>query len=104
MKTYEFLYVLLAVLLVSCTQSDDDQTNDEGQNVSVDVDYSILLTSNGVLTSQLLDANLETILLNPNGGPFETTAIPQITYRDGTIMTFYHKKPDCSGEIIKFWE
>lgn len=101
MKTYYAFFMLFAVALIGCSKSDGPTNGDVGI-VGFDVGYSLLLSKQGALASSLLNANLETITVNSNDGPFENIPTPQHTYRDGSEMSFYTKNLNCSGEFTRF--
>ena len=98
MKTYNVIYVLLALLVIGCSKSDEG-TGGEKEEKSVDADYVALLTNGSTLTTQLLNASAEVITLNPAESALADKAIPQLTSINGTSFFQYHKKGDCSGEI-----
>lgn len=103
MKTYLSTYVLLALLVIGCSKSDDANNNgEEGkEQLSVDSDYVTLLTNGSTLKTQLLNANAEVITLNPAASSLTENAIPQLTAIRGSDFFQYHKDGDCGGKIIK---
>ncbi len=100
MKTYNIIYVLLALLIIGCSKSEEG-TGGEVEQKSVDSDYVMLLTNGSNLTTQLLNANAEVITLNPAESSLAENTIPQLTSIDGTEFYQYHKESDCGGKITK---
>lgn len=99
MNTCKSCLVLLAVLAIGCSTSESEPVVDENE-VSVDVSYSVLLTHNDLLTESLLNANGEVITQNPANSSFESIEVPQLSYRDGTLLSFYTGGEDCTGTLI----
>ncbi len=100
MKTYKIIYLLLALVVISCNKSDDN-SGQGGDNNSVDADYTLLLNNGSMLSAQLLNANAKVVTLNPAQSTFIEKALPQLTYSKGTDFLTYHKTGDCVGKIIK---
>lgn len=98
MKSYNIIIVLLALLVIGCSKSDEGTGGEEKQE-SVDADYVTLLTKGGKLTTQLLNANAEVITLNPAESSLAENTIPQLTSIGGTAFFQYHKESDCGGKI-----
>ena len=93
--------MLLAVLAMGCSPSESEPVVEENE-VSVDVNYSVLLTHNDLLSESLLNANGQVITLNPAVSSFESIEAPQLSYRDGTLLSFYTGGEDCTGTLISF--
>ena len=90
----------MAVLVLGCSKTENvPSTENEGPNV--ESDYSVLLQRNGIFSETLLNANAEVISKNPASSPFESTILPELRYRDGNVISLYHTKPNCSGELTK---
>lgn len=90
----------MAVLALGCSKTENTTSNNnEGPNV--DADYSVLLTYNGLLSETLLNANAELITKNPASSPFQSTTLPELSYREGNIISWYASKPNCTGELTK---
>lgn len=100
MKTYNIFYVLLALVIVSCSNSDDSASDDDPKN-SIDVDYSLLLSKDGMLNTQFLNANAEVITFNPTKSSLLETTIPDLKKIEGNSFLQYHKNGDCGGTLIK---
>lgn len=98
MKTYNIIHVLLALLVIGCSKSDEGTGGEEEQK-SVDEDYVMLLTNGSNLTTQLLSANAAVITLNPAESSLAENTIPQLTSIGGTEFYQYHKESDCGGKI-----
>lgn len=102
MKTYLSTYVLLALLVIGCSTSDDATNNGEvgKEQQSVDSDYVTLLTNGTNIKTQLLNANAELITLNPAESALVENTIPELTAIRGSDFFQYHKNGDCGGEVI----
>lgn len=99
MKTYNFIYALLALCIIGCSKSDEN-SDDGGQiEQNVDADYTILVNTNGKLAGTLLNGDAQTLSVNDGDSGFTTIAEPQLISEEGKVLTMYHKKSDCSGTI-----
>ena len=105
MKTYNIIYVLLALWAIGCSKSEEDTGGEQEQKkeeqIGVDADYAMLLFNGSQLTTQLLSANAKEITLNP-AEALADKAIPQLTSIKGTTFFQYHKKSDCGGQITTY--
>ncbi|MEO0527963.1 MAG: hypothetical protein AAFZ89_12095 [Bacteroidota bacterium] len=103
MKTYSIWYLLLVLVCIGCSESDDGQNpGNDDDFVGVDADYSLLIANNGTLSGIQLNATADVITKNPEDGDFGTIPLPSITYRDGLLFTYFEKKSDCSGNVISY--
>ncbi len=105
MKTYNIIYVLLALLAIGCSKSDEDtggeQEQKEEEQIGVEADYAMLLSNGSQLTTQLLSANAKEVTLNP-AETLADKSIPQLTSINGTTFFQYHKKSDCGGQVTTY--
>ncbi len=101
MKTYSYWLALLAMLFLAC-DSGEEPTGDEKETVSVDADYSVLLTTDDILSSALLNADAETIGINPGTIPFSNSAAPELNYKEDKLWGFLISESDCSAVIRKY--
>jgi len=90
----------MAVIALGCSKTENTPVTEE-DSPNVEADYSVLLTHSGLLSESLLNANAEVITKNPASSQFESTTIPEFSYRDGSIISLYTSKPDCTGELTK---
>ncbi len=105
MKTYKLFYVLLVILSFSCSKSDNGQDDDDNNpinNPSVEADYTVVTSQNGVLSANLFNANLEVITTNPQASDFTNVIAPSHTFREGMELSYFRKNADCSGTLSKF--
>lgn len=100
MKTYYSICTLLAIFIMSCSKSDNGPS-DDFTNTSLDADYVTLLSKDGLLKPQLLNANGETIGLNPAETSLSEKTTPDLSLVDGTQFLQYHKDGNCGGQITK---
>jgi len=98
MKTYNIGYALLALAIFSCSKSDGVSGGEEKLK-SVDADYAVVLDTGNEFSTQLLNANAETISLNPSQSSFANNSKPQLTYSTGAKFLQYSKTGDCSGSL-----
>jgi len=100
MKTCKFSYVLLALLILSCSKSD---TNDSGgnNNNGTDSDYVLLLSEGGMLRTQFLNANASVVTMNPAQSSFVEKTIPDLKNTKATSFLQYHKTGNCSGTLVQ---
>ncbi len=102
MKTYNIFYALLALVIVSCSKSDSDaSTPEEEKSKSIDADYVMLLNEDGMLSTQLLNANAEVITLNPETSTLIEKTIPDLSSMKGSSFLQYHKTDNCGGAIVQ---
>lgn len=102
MKTYNIFYALLALVIVSCSKSDSDaSTPQEEKSKSIDADYVMLLNEDGMLSTQLLNANAEVITLNPETSTLIEKTIPDLSSMKGSSFLQYHKTDNCGGAIVQ---
>lgn len=97
MKTYISIFVLLALVVIGCSKSDENTIIEE-KPTSIDADYAVLLSSGTALTPQLLNANGELLTLNPEESNLGSKAIPQMSSMQGSEFFQYHKS-GCAGKI-----
>jgi len=100
MKTYNIFYVLLALVIVSCSKFDVNDSGGENEK-SIDTDYALLLSEGGMLTTQLLNANAEVITLNPTQSLLVEKSIPDVSSMKGTSFLQYHVSDNCGGTLTK---
>lgn len=98
MKTYSIIYAFVAFVIISCSKTGEVPITREN-DIFFNADYILLLTSNGILSSQGINATESGIDLNPKPNTFTNTQIPETSFRKGPIFGFYQKLTDCSGQI-----
>jgi len=99
MQTYRIYFVLLALFLVGCSDNTDSDQESNEDFPNVDATYSLLVQSNELLWHVNLNADAETIFLDPGISEFENTSFPSVNYRDGDKISIYNSQTDCSGRI-----
>lgn len=100
MKTYTIFYALMALVIISCSKSDANDTGGENEK-SIDADYVLLLSQDGMLTTQLLNANAEVITLNPAQSSLVEKPVPDLSSMSGTRFLQYHSSGNCDGTITR---
>ena len=100
MKTYNIFYVLLALLIVSCSNSDD---SDSGGDIdkSTNADYTLLLSKDGMLTTQLLNAKADVLTLNTASSSLGQKTIPDLKDIEQANFLQYHKTGNCGGTLTR---
>lgn len=99
MKTYNFIYALMALCIIGCSKSDENSDNGGQIEQNIDADYTILVNTNGKLAGTLLNGDNQTLSVNDGDSGFTTIAEPQLISEEGKVLTMYHKKSDCNGAI-----
>jgi len=99
MQTYRIYFLLLALFILGCSDNTGGDQNTEEDFPNVDADYSLLAQSNELLSLIKLNADAETIFLNPGISEFESVSFPSVTYRDGNEISIFNSQVDCSGRI-----
>ncbi|MEP0133863.1 MAG: hypothetical protein ABJJ25_06540 [Eudoraea sp.] len=99
MQTYRIYFLLLALFMLGCSDNTGEDQNIKEDLPNVDANYSLLVQSNEVLSLINLDADAETIFLDPGVSEFEAISSPAVTYRDGNEISIFNSQTDCSGRI-----
>ncbi|MBT8180605.1 MAG: hypothetical protein KJO53_03350 [Eudoraea sp.] len=99
MQTYRIYFLLLALLLVGCSENTDGDQESKEEFPNVDATYSLLIQTNELLTQINLNADAETIFLDPGISEFESSSLPTVTYRDGSEISIFNSQTDCSGIV-----
>ncbi len=98
MKSYSLFSALLVLLATGCSKSNEPY--DDGKSkTEIDAAYTLVLQGNGQLIATLLNADGETLRINTAESGFKDTAEPELISEEGKVLTMYHSKSDCSGEI-----
>jgi len=100
MKTYKIAYALLALVIFGCSKSDDSQGTPE--EIGAKADYTLLVSSNGLLKAQPLNATEAVLTANPGESPFTSVVMPQPTFKAGSVLSMYQKTTACGGEFTKY--
>ncbi len=100
MKTYRIIYAVLALAIFGCSKS--DSIEDTPEEVGASADYTLLLSSNGLLKAQPLNATAEVLTINPGEIPFTDRVMPQSTFKTGLVLSMYQKTTVCGGEFTKY--
>ncbi|MCJ7467167.1 MAG: hypothetical protein MUO53_10810 [Maribacter sp.] len=102
MKTYSMFYMVFVLVFFGCSKTGGEDGNSDPEVIAGEADYTLLMTSNGQLESQRLNATAETLLINTGENKFGALPLPDLTYKEGSKLTMYHAKVDCSGEITTY--
>lgn len=103
MKAYNICCLLwVCLVVISCSKSEGATEDNIIVGPGEEAAYHLLLNSEGTLTDLSLKANNETMLVNTSGNNFETTALPQLDFKDGNEITLYQSSGDCNGILINF--
>ncbi|MFK5972694.1 MAG: hypothetical protein QM485_05385 [Flavobacteriaceae bacterium] len=103
MKTYSLFYILLVCLIfIGCNKSDEGLESDIPKESSVISDYILLLSTDEMLSAQPLNASLEALSINLEESQFVAVVLPQLTYREGSVLSLYHKVTNCTAEVTKY--
>ncbi|MGB6150966.1 MAG: hypothetical protein WBG48_03155 [Pricia sp.] len=100
MKTYNFIYALMALCVIGCSKSDensDGQGEKKEQNIAAD--YTLLMNANGKLTGTLLNGDAETLSINDDDSGFTAISEPQLISEEGNVLTMYNKTSECGGTV-----
>ncbi|TMM56946.1 hypothetical protein FEE95_10650 [Maribacter algarum] len=102
MKTYTTFCAILLLVFFSCSKSDNGPGDgDKNEDTSIDADYVTLLSKDGLIKPQLLNANAEVITLNPAESALTEKPIPDYSYVDRSYFLQYHKDGNCGGQVTK---
>ena len=89
---------VLALVVVGCNTSDEIPGFEEEKTVQSD--YNLILNTNGILSTQHLNADADSMDFNPDeADAFIDVALPELTYRNEDVLGFYHEQIDCSGKV-----
>ncbi len=92
------MYALVAFVIISCSKTGEVTIAEENET-PFNADYALLLTNNGILSSQLINTTESGSDLNPKQSTFTNVQLPEISFRKGPVFGFYQKLTDCSGQI-----
>lgn len=98
MKTYNLCCALLALLVFACSKSEEVLPEEENKQ-NVESDYTLLVNNNGILSGNVIIADAETLSIATTDSGFSDVSEPQLTFEADKVLTMYHKKSDCNGEI-----
>lgn len=99
MQTYRIYFLSLALFLVGCSDNTDGDQESIEEFPNVDLTYSLIMQTNELLTQINLNADAETIFLDPGISAFESSSLPAVTYRDGSEISIFNSQTDCSGRV-----
>lgn len=101
MKTYATLCALCALVIFSCSKTENTLQEEETQKTSIDADYVTLLSKDGGIKPQLLNANGEVITINPAESSLAEKPTPDLSLVKGFSFLQYHKDGTCGGQVTK---
>lgn len=88
----------MALVVVGCNTTDEIPGGEEEK--AVQSNYTLILNANGILSSQHLNADAEVMTINSEDtDAFADIDLPELTYRNGDVLGFYHEQSDCSGKV-----
>jgi hypothetical protein len=103
MKAYNLCYLLwVCLVVISCSKSDGATEDNIIKDPGADAAYQLLLDQEGTLVSLSLEANKESMAVITSGNNFETTALPQLNFKDGNELTLYQRSGECSGSVVNY--
>ncbi|MEQ8219269.1 MAG: hypothetical protein RH981_13605 [Arenibacter sp.] len=97
MKTYLFICMLIACLVIGCSEEGVGDKIDESPSLLAD--YTVLLHKDGLMKTAILNADSDGITIDPDMGEFERVPVPQLLYRNGSQIGFYIPDEDCSANF-----
>ncbi|QCX00217.1 hypothetical protein FGM00_08875 [Aggregatimonas sangjinii] len=101
MKTYPLFYLFLVCAIVfSCEKS--EEIDNETSNPGADASYTLLVNSASGLDGIPLDATAETITLGTTDSQFSEATSPSLSYKDGTVFSFYRQTGNCNATFLRF--
>lgn len=101
MRLYAKFISVFCLLLTACSKegvSESPITTEE----NVEVNYSILQTSDDILSEVNIIADRENILASNRSQAFESIAMPLLTNFSLDEALFYNNTSDCSGELLNY--
>ncbi len=101
---FKFAFYLLSTLLIaSCSKSENDESNGgDGNMPSIEAEYALLLKKDNKLSVQFLNANANTITLNPNESSLAEKIVPNLYDLEGANFLQYHRTGNCQGSLTKY--
>ncbi|MDO6819209.1 hypothetical protein [Zobellia sp. 1_MG-2023] len=101
MKTYNLFYALMALLvLMGCSKTESDSLgNEKEEEKSVQADYTLLVNNKGNLSGTLFNVEDDALTINPEKSKFASMMEPDLSFQENSVLTTYHKKSNCSGEL-----
>lgn len=101
MKTYNLFYALLALVVIGCTKSDDGN-NSTDETKGAKASYSLILNHSGLLSAIDLSVDGEELSVSEKESAFPTMDEPQLRFQEDHVLSLYHTKGDCSGELTVY--
>ncbi|WP_298486396.1 hypothetical protein [uncultured Maribacter sp.] len=101
MKTYTYLWGLLAFIILGCSKSSSNE-QDSKKEPNVAASYTVLLDANNSLSATLLNADATSISKSSKESNFNTISTSAINYDGDKEYSFYKKTSDCDGEIVHY--
>lgn len=101
MRLYANFISVFCLLLTACSKegvSESPITTEQ----NVEVNYSILQTSDDILSEVNIIADRENILASNRSQAFESIAMPLLTNFSLDEALFYNNTSDCSGELLNY--
>jgi len=103
MKTYKLLCLLLMCIIVtSCKKSDDGGDGGPTINPGADVEYTLLVNAANGLDAIALNADAEVITLGGVDSDFSEATAPSLSFKNGSVYSFYTQTGNCSATFLKF--
>mgnify|MGYP000721972881 CR=1 FL=1 len=101
MKTYTYLWGLLAFIILGCSKSSSNEKESK-KKPNVATSYTVLLDANNSLSATLLNVDATFITQSSKESNFNAISTSAIKYDDDKAYTFYKKTSDCDGDIVYY--
>ncbi|WP_299432698.1 hypothetical protein [uncultured Maribacter sp.] len=101
MKTYTYLWGLLAFIILGCSKSSSNEQESK-KEPNIATSYTVLLDTNNSLSATLLNADATLVSQSSKESSFNTISTSVIKYDGNKEYSFYKKTSDCDGEIVHY--
>lgn len=103
MNTERLAVLLLGLMLLACSTSEDGPSQPPESNEGVQTNYSLLVSTGSTVSSTAFKANALEINEMIQTGGLDPLAIPNFTYRDASTFSFLRQEPDCRA-VVHLWD
>ncbi len=102
MKTYKYLCLLLVCTFVLSCEKNEDGNDGTNPIPGGDSDYTLLVQSPLDFKGVLLNADADVVTFSSAESKFAETIIPTLSFKNGSVFSFYNRTGNCSGTLLRF--
>ncbi len=103
MYTERLAVLLLGLMLLACSTSEEGPPQPPVDDIGVPSNYSILLSDGTTLKSTSYEANAVGIMPQSGTNDLQPIGFPELTYRDALSFSFLKTEGNCTA-MVHYWE